>query len=44
MAWKFFNPNPCNLLVGDCTIRAAANTMNSTTTNFILSATFYISK
>jgi len=24
MAWKFFNPNPCNLLVGDCTVRAIA--------------------
>lgn len=22
--WKFYNPNPCHLLVGDCVIRAAS--------------------
>ena len=22
--WRFYNPNPCNVLVGDCTIRACS--------------------
>lgn len=28
MAFKFYNPNPYNLLVEDCTIRAVAKLMN----------------
>lgn len=25
--WKFYNPNPCNLLVGDCVIRACSTSL-----------------